>query len=193
MSTNVSVITHEIVSDGALRKALWDVYAAAFAGAATQCIQDQLCYTEQTFSDALADPGYTKFVVYADGVVAGFILCTTDLEKARVAYVNPKRLELDFPVEYAERRICYYTAIAVRPDRQGRRAATALIQAAGEIMDRERMLIAFDFSTEKNPDLPKLVAGGLIEGQKTLGWSTNRADFTALGGQTYGVIRLSKA
>lgn len=180
------------VEDASLKDELWNIYRAAFGGAETGCIQDQLCYSETTFKAALDDPGYRKIVAMTDGTPVGFILCTNDLERARVAYANPKRFEVLYPTEYSEGRICYYTAIAVRPDKQGRRAATALVQTAGEIMDRERNLIAFDFSTEKNPGLPDLVANGLREGQKKFGWDTNRATFTALGGQTYGVIKLTK-
>jgi hypothetical protein len=189
MSQEAACSEHRTIDDAALRAALWGVYTASFGDAGEQCIQEQLCYTPETFDAAMRDPAYLKFVVSDAGEPVGLLVCTNDLEKARVAYVNPRRLLRDYP-EYAG-RIYYYTIIAVRPDRQGMRYAGMLVEGVAVVMDREGALSAFDFSTEKNPHLPDLIVRATEAAQRRRGLSTTSAKFTPLGGQQYGVIKLS--
>lgn len=186
---NVRCEMRTSIDDPAVREALWRVYLDAFATAEEVCIQEQLCYSEETFMAAMLDPAYLKFVVYEDDDPVGLLLCTNDLEKARVAYVNPRRLLRDYPDR--EGRIYYYTAIAVRPGSQGRRCAGALIEAVGKHMDDVDGLSAFDFSNEKNGALPDLILHYVREAQRTAGWRTKNAELDVLGGQTYVVIKLS--
>jgi ribosomal protein S18 acetylase RimI-like enzyme len=183
---------YSIISDTALGHSLWSTYLAAFTDAATACIQDQICYSPETFADALTDPDYVKFVVTDGTEVCGFILCTNNLEKAHVAYVNPARLRAQFP-QYGN-RIYYYTSIAVRPDRQGKQVAQLLVETAGEMMDREDALVVFDYSQEKNPFLADLVAGGLRKAQKREGctWKSDEIVPVPLGGQQYVALVLKK-
>lgn len=181
---------HRIITDGATCDALWGVYVASFSDAEERCIQEQICYSRETLGEALADPAYIKFVATVDGEPAGLLLCTNDLEKARVAYVNPRRLRNDYP-EY-DGRIYYYTAIAVRPDVQGQRIAALLVAGVAAVMDREDALSAFDFSTEKNPKLAEMIVRATEAAQRQCGLRTNKATFTPLGGQMYGVVKLTK-
>lgn len=189
-SNEVKCTQYGTVDDAAVRVGLWAVYATAFANAETECIQQQLCYTQESFDEALRDPAYRKFVVTDGTDVVGFILCTNDLEKARVAYVNPVRLQTQFP-EYAG-RIWYFTAFAIRPDLQGRRYAPPLMAAATAFMDAERALVAFDFSTEKNAKLPDLLTWGMQSAQTKLGLRTKKSTYMPLGGQMYGVIKMTE-
>ncbi|HTM69046.1 MAG TPA: GNAT family N-acetyltransferase [Candidatus Binatia bacterium] len=190
MSQNEPVCVSTVaVEDPAVRAALWAVYVAAFGDAETACIQEQLCYSRETFDAALLDPDYRKFVAMDGADPVGFFLCTNDLEKARVAYVNPNRLRKQFP-EY-EGRIWYYTAIAVRPDRQGRRFTAPLVAAATAFMDEQDALVAFDYSLEKNPMLPEFLTRGMEAAQAKAGLKTRTSTFVPLGGQQYGVIKLS--
>jgi len=189
MSTNAVCNEYRSIDDAALRDQLWEVYSTSFADAGVKCIQEQLCYTKETFDAACQDPGYIKYAVLVDGVAAGLLMLTNDLEKARVAYVNPRRLLADYP-EY-EGRIYYYTIIAVRPDRQGQRVAALMLESVACLMDKEDVLSAFDYSMEKNPHLPDLIVRGAEAAQRRRGLRTSSAAFTPLGGQMYGVVKLS--
>ncbi len=183
---------YSTISDAVLAAALWNTYLEAFGDAGTKCIQDQICYGEETFGAALKDPDYVKFVVTDGREVCGFILCTCNLEKARIAYVNPARLRAQFP-EYGN-RICYYTAIAVRPIRQGKKVSQLLVETAGELMDREDCLVVYDYSQEKNPFMVELVAGGLRNAQQREGcaWKSDEVVPVPLGGQQYVALKLTK-
>ena len=191
MSQNSTCFSSTKVEDASLRAALWDVYVAAFGDAEVACIQEQLCYTRETFDAALLDPAYVKFVAKdgADDSVTGVLLCTNDLEKARIAYVNPRRLLAQFP-EYAG-RIWYFTAVAVMPSKQGRGGAAAMFDAATVFMDQQDALVAFDYSTEKNPMLPQFIVRGMQSAQKRHSLKTKDSTFEPLGGQQYGVIKMS--
>ena len=189
MSQNASCTQYSRIDDAALRDSVWEAYVESFGDAGLKCIQEQLCYSRETFDEALLDPDYLKFVVAIGDRAVGVLLTTNNLEKARIAYVNPRRLLADYP-EYAG-RIYYFTCIAVRPDAQGQRFAAMLVDAVAQVMDREDALSAFDYSTEKNPFLPELIVRATEAAQRRRGLRTQSAKFTPLGGQQYGVVKLS--
>ncbi|MEY4723226.1 MAG: hypothetical protein RLZZ324_739 [Candidatus Parcubacteria bacterium] len=188
--SQVSCTHITVVTDESVRSKLWDVYCAAFGADDAVCIQEQLCYSKEEFETALLDVEYRKFIVADNGEPVGFFLCTNNLEKARVAYVNPKRLLAQFP-EYAG-RIYYFTAIAIRPDCQGRRFTGPLVVASTSYMDEMNALVAFDFSPEKNGALPDFLVRGMQSVQARFGLTTDTSTYIPMGGQQYGVIKMSK-
>jgi hypothetical protein len=51
-------------------------------------------------------------------------------------------------------------------------------------------LIAFDHSTDKMPDFPEYLAARVNDANARLG--TGKAEYVKLGGQAYGVFKLTK-
>lgn len=180
------------IVDPAMAARLWHVYKEAFNKAAVESVQDQMCYTESTLAAALADEAYAKFVVYRDDEAIGFGLVTNDLEKARVAYVNPGYLAAKFPREYAEKSLYYFTAIAVLPELQG--TGSFLLSMATEMtiyIDRAAGTVVFDYSLETSPKLPMMLQRAIQAAQELHQLGTKGTSFQELGGQRYGVIRFT--
>lgn len=180
------------VSDPALQRRLWQVYDSAFKAAEEQCIQAQSCYDQAAFVAALEDAFYMKFVLTNGSDGLGVILATNDLEKAKIAYVNPVRLRNLYPQEAAEGRIWYVTVLAIVPEAQGQGLSPILFDAFAAFIDANAGVIAFDYSEDKIPGFPRYAVGLLEASQKRLGLSTDKANWRSLGGQTYGVITLAK-
>jgi hypothetical protein len=169
---------------------LWGLYRATFGPSVTQCVQEQLCYTEATFRQALGDEDIVKFVVEDGGAPIGLALATFNLEKARIAYVNPRRLELAYPDRTG--RILYFTCLAIHPSHQnGSFVFTALVRELTVFTDRHRAVVAFDFSTEKNARLPLAIVRVTQQTQRAGLTQTKQAQYKRLGGPEYGVIELT--
>lgn len=173
---------------------LWRIYALAFGKASEEAVQDQMCYTEATLAQALADPDYAKFVVERDGEPIGFGLVTNDMDKARVAYVNPGYLKAKLPEEYAARRLHYFTAIAVLPELQGQKAFFAsMASEMTAYIDGVDGIVLFDFSMETTSALPMLLERAIRAAQKERSLKTDGTEYRELGGQRYGMIRFTKS
>lgn len=169
---------------------LWELYQKTFAPAATGCIQEQLCYTADLFKAALEDEDIVKFVVIHEDRPIALALATFNLEKARIAYVNPVRLEQANP-DYAG-RILYFTCLCVHPDWQRREGVfVLLVKELTLFTDRHQALVAFDFSTEKNGDLPSMLVRVAQMTQASGVTQTKQASYRKLGGQEYGIIELN--
>ena len=189
----IKTVRYERNSPPELASALWQIYRRAFEKAATESVQDQMCYGEATLAAALADPDYAVFVTYRGEEPIGFGLVTNDMEKARIAYVNPGFLRAKFPVEYAARSLYYFTAIAVLPELQG--VGSFLMSMAAEMtehIDRLGGTVVFDYSLETSPKLPSMLQRAIRLTQEQRALSTLGTDFQELGGQRYGVIRFTK-
>lgn len=172
------------------REALWLLYQDAFTSAVAQCAQEQLCYTEKSFSETLTDEKIIKFIVEVHGVPVGFALATFDLEKARVAYVNPHRLANAYPDH--DGRILYFTCLVIHPEFQRNGGVfNALVRELTVFTDRHRAVVAFDFSTEKNGRLPQALVRAARQTQQAGLTATKEAQYRRLGGQEYGVIELT--
>jgi hypothetical protein len=177
-------------ADAAAR--MWAIYAAAFRDAGTACIQEQVCYDAATLRDALADPDYAKFVLRDGGGIVAFCLATNDLEKARIAYVNPVRLRLARPDLAARRELWYVTALVVEPGHQGRNATDVIIAEIGAFMDARGGAVAFDFARDKHPQFPEYALHQFRKAKRTRDLSYDEPEYAELGGQTYGIISFAK-
>jgi len=156
-----------------------------------ECVQNQICFTEQTFMEALNDTEYEKFIVRhkATGEIAAFGMLSGNLQKAAaIAYANPEKLSDAFPDRVG--RIYYFPVIYVL-DRY-KRASTfeALIAPMVRFVDRHRGVAAFDFSTNKNPHLPEMIMRVVRQIQGSEKTNTASGDYTEIGKQIYGAIAL---
>lgn len=189
---SVRTVLSTSISDPAEASRLWHIYKEAFSKAAVESVQDQMCYTEATLAEALADESYAKFVVYRGEEAIGFGLVTNDMEKARVAYVNPGYLAAKFPEEYAAKRLYYFTAIAVLPELQG--SGSFLLSMATEMtvyIDQRGGTVVFDYSLETSPKLPMMLQRAIQAAQESRQLGTSGTSFQELGGQRYGLIRFT--
>ncbi|MFA6604030.1 MAG: hypothetical protein WCT10_04315 [Patescibacteria group bacterium] len=179
------------ITDVSLQQELWRVYLAAFQPSSELCIQEQLCYSEESFRSALTDPDYVKFVAKEDGHAIGLHMGTNNLEKARVAYVNPRKLEAQFP-EFVG-RIYYFTIFAIEPSRQGSECASLIVTNVGLFIEQHDAIVAFDYASEKNSRLPQLIIHVLEVAHSHNLIASDTFTGTPLGGQCYYAIRVSKS
>lgn len=180
------------ITDPALASRLWHIYKEAFRKAAVESVQDQMCYSEATLAEALADESYAKFVTYRGDEAVGFGLVTNDMEKARIAYVNPGYLAAKFPKEYEAKRLHYFTAIAVLPELQG--SGLFFMSMATEMtvyIDSLGGVVVFDYSLETSPKLPMMLQHAIQKTQDLRALGTKGTAFQELGGQRYGLIRFT--
>lgn len=177
------------IADAELVRLLWDGYCEAHAVSEELCIQEQRCFTEETFAAAMADPEYVKFVLFVDGAPVGMIGGTNNLEKARVAYVNPKRLVAAHPPA-AEGRLWYMPLLFVRDAWQGSGATRPMFAAMTRFFLEQGAAFASDFAFDKHPDFLELIAKtvGPAVADATSGTSVLRHQ--VLGGQTYVIWML---
>lgn len=189
---SVKTVLSTRIVDPTLAATLWRIYQQAFRKAAVESVQDQMCYTEATLTEALADEDYAKFVVYRGEEAIGFGLVTNDMDKARVAYVNPGYLADKFPEEYAAKCLYYFTAIAVLPELQGTGSFFLSMATAMTVyIDERRGTVVFDYSLETSPKLPAMLQRAIQAAQELNQLGTKGTSFQELGGQRYGVIRFT--
>lgn len=189
---NVRTVLSARIIDPAMAARLWHVYKEAFGKASVRAVQDQMCYTEATLAEALADEDYAKFVIERDGVAIGFGLVTNDMQKASVTYVNPGFLAKKFPEEYAAKSLYYFTAIAVLPEHQGDGSFMGSMAAEmTQYIDERGGTVLFDHSLETSPKLPEMLRQAIEAAQAARSLSTQGTTYSPLGGQRYGVIRFT--
>lgn len=92
---------------------LWNLYEESLH--IEDAIQQQSCYTRETFLDALSDTDYGKTVLVIDDVPSGLLLATDDLEKASITYINPDFIRKRFPADVEAKRFWYITAVFISP------------------------------------------------------------------------------
>jgi hypothetical protein len=92
---------------------LWELYEESLH--MEDAIQQQSCYSRDTFIEALKDRDYNKTVLVIDGVPHGLLLATDDLDKASVTYINPDFIRRRFPAAVEERRFWYITSVFISP------------------------------------------------------------------------------
>ncbi len=137
----------KVISDLHIQNQIWQIYSASFQGSEFHCAQNQKCYDEESFKKALMDPEYYKYYSEVDGRIAAYMLCTNNLQKASITYMNPEKYLATFP-EYAPDRIYYFTSLAVSPDSRSQRAFYKLIETGLQHINSLNAMFAFDFSHE---------------------------------------------
>lgn len=171
------------IGDPSLREQIWKIYTQSFAGKEIECVQNQKCYDERTFTAALADPEYTKYYLTIGGRIVAYMLSTNNLQKARVTYMNPERYHALFP-GYAPGRIHYCTSLAVLPEYKESKAFYEIMSCfLNHIFNTMDGMLAFDFAHEtmmKLPDILQLI------------WKKNRHSknlgYVKVGAQEFGAL-----
>lgn len=172
-----------VINDIAIQNQIWSIYQQSFYGSEMRCAQNQKCYNEQTFKDALTDPDYFKYYLEIDGCVIAYMLSTNNLEKARITYMNPERYFMLFP-EYAPDRINYCTSLAVLAKyKESKVFYEIMSEFLNNIFNTLDGMLAFDFAHETMAKLPKILQ---------LIWKKNKQaknlEYTKIGAQEFGAL-----
>jgi hypothetical protein len=153
---------------------LWDIYDEVMD---IDAIQDQRCYTRQTFIEALIDPDYLKVVLVVNREPKGMGLGTVNLEKATVAYINPEFLRRKYPDEVARGKLFYLTSGFFAEEVQHKGILPIYLSAAiNSIYENYEVLVA-DVSTATYYIKDAMAyflreAGAHIGGEEILGQQT---------------------
>jgi len=126
---------------------LWQLYDESLN--IEEAIQEQACYTRETFSSALRDPEYHKTVMVVDDVASGLVLMTYNLEKAKVAYINPDYILKHFQKEVEEVRFGYITCVFVSPKIRNLRFFNLLVEACINTIGERDYVLALDVSASR--------------------------------------------
>jgi hypothetical protein len=98
------------------REELWNIYESSMH--IEDAVQEQSCYTRDAFMEAMNDEDYWKVIMLVNDVPMGMIIATNNLEKMKVAYVNPDFIKKRFKKEVEEGRFWYITCLCVSPKLQ---------------------------------------------------------------------------
>src|SRR5512137_880696 len=91
-----------VINDHELQEKCWHLYKNAFKGSELVCSQNKCCFSQEAFIEAMLDPECLKFYLMENDVVIALSLVTNNMEKAKVAYINPEKLIKLFPNEYQQ-------------------------------------------------------------------------------------------
>lgn len=168
------------------RKGMWEIYQEDLKDPSL-CVQEQRCYSEKTFSEALLDEEYHKFILKEKEKVIGFGLMTDNLEKARITYMHPSRFEKMYP-EY-KGRIYYFTFLGIKSEHQKKaRNFFKLVAPMVEFVDQKDGIAAFDFAREKNAGLPEMIMGVAKILKKGGKIKNKKIEYSTVGVQEYGAM-----
>jgi hypothetical protein len=168
------------------KEAIWKLYQEAFKDT-TACAQEQRCYSKDTLLKALLDEEYHKFILKKGEKIIGLGLMTSNLEKARITYMNPKRLEEMYP-EYKD-RIYYFTFLGISVEHQKKaRNFFKLVAPMVRYIDQVDGIAAFDFAREKNAELPEMIIKVAMILKKKGEIKNKKIKYSTVGVQEYGAI-----
>ena len=126
---------------------LWELYEESLR--IVEAVQEQLCYTRETFISALQDPEYYKTVMVVDGTASGLLLLTHNLEKARVAYINPDFIRKHFQNEVERVHFGYITCVFISPKVRNLRFFGLLVEACINTIGERDYVLALDVSDSR--------------------------------------------
>ena len=160
-------------------EALWDAYDESLH--IEEAIQEQACFTRESFISALKDPEYNKIVMTVDGVIAGFLMGTTNLEKARIGYINPRFTQDRFPQEVEERRFWYMPCFFAASHVRHLGFIKMMVLAAIDAIRENKYVLALDVSNSR-----MYVSDMLVKLGEEAGFPIEKL---LLGSQTYFAYR----
>ncbi len=129
------------------KEKLWKLYEESFQF--DDVVQQQICYTKETFYDALSDRDYLKILLVIDGEPLGMQLVTNNIDKAAVAYINPDFFRKRYPQEISEGRLWYATCVFVSPKVRNMGFITMMIEVSMIEGKDKGYMLAFDTSDSK--------------------------------------------
>lgn len=181
------------IADLRLIDELLAIYHQSFAQHRNGSVALQECYSDDDFRRAMDDPDYVKFVGSIDGATVGLGLVTNNLALARINYANDAFFKAQYPEAYAQKRLYYFTAIAVMPQWQGQRVFfDAMAGEMTQFIDAAGGSVVFDHSTNTNPHLPQALESVIRRTQQKRNLSTDSTKSTMLGSQAYWLIEFTK-
>ena len=134
-------------------EALWELYDESLR--VEEAIQEQACYTHETFSSALRDPEYYKSVLVIDNAPLGLLVLTNNLEKAKVAYINPDFIGKRFQKEVEEGRFGYITCLFISSRVRNLGFVNLMVEACMDTIRERNYVLALDVSDSRSfiPDM----------------------------------------
>jgi hypothetical protein len=163
-------------------RTLWGLYKDSLH--IEEAIQEQSCYSEESFIGALTDMEYTKVILVIDGSPSGLLMGTNNLEKARIAYINPEFLRRRYPQEVQEGRLFYLTCMFISPQVRNMGFAREVIRASAEAI-REKDYVLISDVCDRRLFLPDV----LVDLGEDIGFPVEKE---ILGSQTYFALREKK-
>jgi len=159
MEDTIRIIETLVIHDEAERARLWSIYKAAFERLNRRTPIHHGGFSKSQFDAVLLDEDFTKFLVYADGELAGVTLITNVLEK--IPWVNVGYFEDHYPERSASGDIYFLPAVVIDPKHQDLRLIGAkLLQQALTTLG-ESVVMAVDYSETLRHNLPAFVRRGL--------------------------------
>ncbi len=159
MEDTIRIIETLVIHDKSERARLWDIYNAAFERLNRRTPIHHGGFSYSQFDAVLLDEDFTKFLVYADGELAGVTLITNVLSK--IPWVNVGYFEDHYPERSASGDIYFLPAVVIDPKHQDLRLIGAkLLQQALTTLG-ESVVMAVDYSETLRHNLPAFVRRGL--------------------------------
>ncbi len=160
-------------------QALWELYSESLS--IEESVQEQVCYTPESFRASLFDDDYHVVVMVIDGEPMGLIMGTNDVLRMRDAYVNPGFLISRLPREAEEGRIMYLTNLLLSPHLRHLGFVRPFIEVCVRALKEERYFLGFDVC-----DSRRFMADFLPEALKEAGYPVERE---LLGRQHYFLLK----
>jgi hypothetical protein len=186
----MEAIVDKVIQDSTLQEKCWRLYKAAFLGSNVLCSQNQSCFSHESFLEAMLDPDYLKFYLMEKEIVVALSLVTGNMEKARIAYINPEKLVRLFPNEYQGNLLFYIVFIGVDPALQHTGRVVPLIEKMLEYRENDfpDAVVGFDFSHATNKELPRML-GTVHHSMQERGKVQREFTYETLDFQEYGFFR----
>lgn len=189
-SKNISrtIQVRKRILDDAVIEELWRLYLECYKKNLENYIQEQRCYTFNTFKEALEDPEYIKFILLINGKPVGLLIGTNNLQKASIAYINPIAFEYRFPLMYREKKIFYVTFLGIIHENQSVANIVRLLKFVASYCAKEKLFLAFDFAYSQNKKLPSVIMRIVKDLVKNGKIDISNPKYIKLDHQEYGII-----
>jgi hypothetical protein len=142
------------IDDPQIISRLWDIYKKAFSGQEFRNPQNQCFFADiESFQEAMEDTDWQKYIAYNNNQTAGLLLVTTNLEKARIGYINPECFEMAAPLYKG--KIFYVAVMFILKEFQNSACFWNLFQSYFEQVSASGGVAAFDVNGTLMPDFYK--------------------------------------
>jgi len=159
MNEGIRVVEALTMREPADRKKLWLIYEQAFRGLNLRTPIHHGAWDRDAFEVMLADPDFTKYLVYTNDELVGACLITTALEK--VPWINAGFYRRRFPEASSRGHLYFLPAVVIDPAHQDlRRIGARLLHEAVASLGEDGVL-AVDYSETLRHSLPAFVKRSL--------------------------------
>ena len=126
---------------------LWELYRESLSIEGS--VQEQVCYDEESFGEALFCDDYHVVVMALEGEPMGLIMGTNDVGRMRDAYINPSFMLKAFPGDAEQGRVMYLTNLLVSPRLRHLGFIRPFIDVCVRALKDDRYLLGFDVCDER--------------------------------------------